>query len=164
MGRVWPLERVLLANPMQAFGMFNISVEMAGRNSKPATESDAGEEASSVPDASTLQMTMNSIRAALAVNQMSPGDGYDAFDEDKDGKVSLADLQAASKQFNLNLDPSAVAELYKFLDPREEGAADKEVWRKAMSGASTEDTPEGVAPESGQTEGEERHGSGDSKR
>ena len=75
------------------------------------------------------------IAASLASTGLSPEDGYDAFDVDGDGKVSLPDLQNALEQ--LDLDSAAADGLHRFLDVRKEGFVDRGLWVKEMASAST---------------------------
>jgi Ca2+-binding EF-hand superfamily protein len=75
------------------------------------------------------------IAASLASTGLSPEDGYDAFDVDEDGRVSLPDLQNALEQ--LDLDSAAADGLHRFLDVRKEGFVDRGLWVKEMASAST---------------------------
>ena len=75
------------------------------------------------------------IAASLVSTGLSPEDGYDAFDVDEDGKVSLPDLQNALEQ--LDLDSAAAEGLHRFLDVRKEGFVDRGLWVKEMASAST---------------------------
>eukprot|EP00961_Rhodomonas_salina_P265983 3595250-Rhodomonas_salina.4 len=44
------------------------------------------------------------VAASLAYNNLSAADGYDAFDDDMDGVVSLTDLRTAVELLQLNLE------------------------------------------------------------
>ena len=58
--------------------------------------------------------------------------GYEAFDADKDGKVSLQDLQTSVANMNLNIDEFMVQALYSLLDPDKLGYILKERWSECL--------------------------------
>ena len=70
---------------------------------------------STEPVSENVQTAINTIAAALAFNQLSPEDGYDAFDADEDGQVSLSDLQSAVSQLQLEISEQDSASLFESL-------------------------------------------------
>jgi Ca2+-binding EF-hand superfamily protein len=79
------------------------------------------------------------VAAALRFNGLSPKEGYDAFDNDGDGKVSFQDLQDAVDALNLDLTPEAVEQLFVYLEYRDMQYIDMEMWIHEISSARPED-------------------------
>ena len=92
----------------------------------------------SVPLTDSVQHSVDVIAAALAYNQLTADEGYDAFDVDEDGRVSLMDLQAAVRTLQMELAPQAVTALFEHLDEGRAGAITREVWTRALEGANAE--------------------------
>jgi Ca2+-binding EF-hand superfamily protein len=97
--------------------------------SKSTTESDLS---------SRLRNSVDIIAAALNFNSLSVTDGYDAFDIDKEEKVSLDDLKSAIAQLSVGLTPDAVDELYDHLGGKRKGVVAREEWGRVLSGNGTE--------------------------
>lgn len=85
-----------------------------------------------------VQTAINVLAAALRYNEMDPLVGYEAFDMDKDGAVSLDDLVKSADQLNLRLDPAQLEALVAFLDVHRVGSADPDKWVDVMSSADHE--------------------------
>ena len=86
-----------------------------------------------------VQAAVNTIAAALIFNGLNPEDGYDAFDADEDGQVSLKDLQNAVKTLSLEIAEEDSKRLFETLDTGKNGFIAREAWVEAMSDANTED-------------------------
>ena len=56
---------------------------------------------------------------------MSPEDGYDCFDVDKDGMISRADLRTAAAALKIDITPGQLASLFDALDVDQSGAIDR---------------------------------------
>ncbi len=65
--------------------------------------------------------------------------GYEAFDVDKDGKVSLQDLQAAVTNMEMSIDASSVEELFEHLDPDKLGYISQDNWKDKLAAAYAEE-------------------------
>ena len=96
-------------------------------------------EVAGAPKADPAQEAINTIAAALIFNELSPEDGYDAFDADEDGQVSLSDLQSAVTQLQLEISEQNSASLFESLDADKTGFIPKAAWLEAIAGAKTED-------------------------
>jgi Ca2+-binding EF-hand superfamily protein len=94
---------------------------------------------STEPVSENVQTAINTIAAALAFNQLSPEDGYDAFDADEDGQVSLSDLQSAVTQLQLEISEQDSTSLFESLDADKTGFIPKAAWLRAMAGARSDD-------------------------
>jgi hypothetical protein len=88
--------------------------------------------------ASQFQPLMDEIAAALIYNELTPEQGYDAFDEDEDGKVSLKDLHAAVNKLKLGLEPSLVTQLFYHLDPEKLGYISFDSWKDTLAYAEVD--------------------------
>ena len=55
---------------------------------------------------------MNAIAATLRVNSLSPVDGYDEFDDDQDGRLSMSDLKAANSILHMDLSEENLRALF----------------------------------------------------
>mmetsp|Transcript_38538 Transcript_38538/g.77242 ORF Transcript_38538/g.77242 Transcript_38538/m.77242 type:complete len:144 (+) Transcript_38538:563-994(+) len=84
-----------------------------------------------------MPASINIVAASLEFNRLSATDGYDAFDADEDGLVSLSDLQTAVETLELNLKQSEVETLFKHLEAAEGGHVSKDKWQEAMGSAKT---------------------------
>jgi Ca2+-binding EF-hand superfamily protein len=72
------------------------------------------------------------IAATLHFNSMSPEDGYNAFDVDKDGRISRTDMRVASQALSLDLDSKQLAALFEALDLDKSGAIDRGEWNRVL--------------------------------
>ena len=72
------------------------------------------------------------IAATLHFNSMSPEDGYNAFDVDKDGRISRTDMRMACQALSLDLDSKQVAALFDALDLDKSGAIDRSEWNRVL--------------------------------
>jgi Ca2+-binding EF-hand superfamily protein/chromosome segregation ATPase len=86
-----------------------------------------------------VETAINTIAAALAFNQLSPEDGYDAFDADEDGQVSLSDLVSAVTQLQLEISEGDCRSVFESLDAGKTGFIPKAAWLEAIAGANTQD-------------------------
>jgi chromosome segregation ATPase len=86
-----------------------------------------------------MQTAINTIAAALVYNQLSPEDGYDAFDADEDGQVSLSDLVSAVTQLQLEISEGDCRSVFESLDAGKTGFIPKAAWLEAIAGANTQD-------------------------
>jgi Ca2+-binding EF-hand superfamily protein len=94
---------------------------------------------SKFPD--NVSKAINTIAAVVGYNQLSASDGYNAFDADEDGQVSLSDLiQTAATKFRLDISEEDIRSLFESLDSGRKGYIPPEAWEQAMSSADTEDT------------------------
>lgn len=91
------------------------------------------------PVSENVQMAIDTIAAALVFNELSHDEGYDAFDADEDGQVSLSDLQSAVKQLQLDMSEENSTCLFNSLVPSKIGFINREAWVQAMAGANTDD-------------------------
>jgi hypothetical protein len=87
-----------------------------------------------------LQITgsLDAIAAALAFNKLTIDQGYDAFDADEDGKVSLKDLLAAENILRLGISESSVQALFDHLDPDKLGYISRDHWKDALASAKAD--------------------------
>ena len=108
-------------------------------SSAPATNGAAAGAASRTQSAAAVKGAITVIAAALRYNEMSPAQGYEAFDVDQDGTVSLDDLSVAADKLDLRLEPAQLAALLAFLDVRGVGFADTEAWCAVMADADYDD-------------------------
>ena len=76
---------------------------------------------------------MNAIAATLRVNSLSPVDGYDEFDDDQDGRLSMSDLKAANSILHMDLSEENLRALFLLLDPLKEGYIRQEQWTKSFA-------------------------------
>eukprot|EP00961_Rhodomonas_salina_P150066 2020730-Rhodomonas_salina.1 len=78
----------------------------------------------------------DTIGALLAWNELTPRAGYEAFDADQDGKISLKDLQVAAATYSLTLDTD---EMQKWHESVAKGGAHIAIedWVREMEGANT---------------------------
>ena len=76
---------------------------------------------------------MNAIAATLRVNSLSPVDGYDEFDDDQDGRLSMSDLKAANSILHMDLSEENLRALFLLLDPLNEGYIRQEQWTKSFA-------------------------------
>lgn len=65
------------------------------------------------------------IAAVLHFNDVSPERGYDIFDVDKDGKISLKDLQEAASSLHMETSFEDVNRLFEVLDEDCDGFVDR---------------------------------------
>jgi len=85
------------------------------------------------------QTAINTIAAALVYNSLSPEDGYDAFDVDDDGKLSLSDLLSAVTQLKLEISEGDCKSVFENLDAGKTGFIPKAAWVEVIAGANVED-------------------------
>ncbi len=88
---------------------------------------------------SKVSSSIDLIAAALMFNELSASDGYDAFDADEDGKVSLGDLQIAAAQLQLNISEQDIRSLFESLDKGRTGYIPREDWVQAIGFGNGED-------------------------
>ncbi len=69
---------------------------------------------------------------ALVDKMLTLEQGYEAFDADKDGKVSLQDLQTSVANMKLKINEFLVQALYSQLDPDKLGYILKEHWNDCL--------------------------------
>jgi len=81
---------------------------------------------------------INTVAASLIFNELSPEDGYDAFDADEDGQVSLSDLQSAVESLSLDISEQDVKGLFVNLDAGTTGFIPKAAWVQAIAGADAD--------------------------
>jgi Ca2+-binding EF-hand superfamily protein len=78
---------------------------------------------------SRLRNSIDVVAAALNYNSLSVKDGYDAFDIDEDGQVSLEDLENVVSHLKLNLSVEAINELYEHLGGQKDGSVSRDEWQ-----------------------------------
>jgi hypothetical protein len=81
----------------------------------------------------SLQNSVDVVAAALSYNELSVSEGYDAFDADEDGQISLEALKSAVKQLSLNLTPEATFELFQYMQGGVTGSVTREEWLRVIS-------------------------------
>ena len=77
--------------------------------------------------------------AALVFNNLSHKDGYDSFDADGDGRLSLQDLLDAVAQLALEITEEDSTNLFAYLDTDGAGFIKREAWLQALEGANAEE-------------------------
>ena len=88
------------------------------------------------PSPSTLvQQAIDTIAAAIAFNEITAEESYDAFDTDKDGKLSRQDLRVAIQTLGLGIDEDTASALYATLDDAGHGHIDAAAWVDAIGAA-----------------------------
>ena len=105
-------------------------VSRGSSNPKESAPSNVREDGFPTPP--SVQLALDLIAASLAYNNLSPEDGYDAFDVDEDGKVSLDDLTSAVASLNLQLENEGIRAAFAHLDHENTGFIDKDVWGRAI--------------------------------
>jgi hypothetical protein len=80
---------------------------------------------------------INLIAAALRFNDLSLQDGYDAFDVDDDGKVSLSDLQAAVSTLSLGISEDDCKSLFEGMSGGK-GHIERSSWVRTVGDADQE--------------------------
>ena len=101
---------------------------------------DTTAEAKLKREAEARQTAMNTIAAILIFNKLSAEDGYDTFDVDDDGQVSLSDLRSSVTALNLGISEEDSKSVFESLDTGKTGFIPKAAWGEAIAGASAEDT------------------------
>jgi len=77
----------------------------------------------------SLIHTIDRIAEVIVFNEMTPEKAFEAFDVDKDGSLSLADLRTACDNLGLEgVTAEHVQELFAFLDQDESGFVDRQEW------------------------------------
>jgi Ca2+-binding EF-hand superfamily protein len=82
---------------------------------------------------SRLRNSIDVVAAALNYNSLSVKDGYDAFDIDEDGQVSLEDLENVVSHLKLNLSVEAINELYEHLGGQKDGSVSRDEWQRVIA-------------------------------
>ena len=85
--------------------------------------------------AGAVQHAIDTIAAAIAFNEITAEDSYEAFDADKDGKLSRADLRVAIQMLSLGIDEDTASALYDRLDGTGQGHINAAAWVEAVSNA-----------------------------
>jgi hypothetical protein len=86
-----------------------------------------------------VQKTLDTTAAALVFNELSPAEGYDAFDADADGHVILSDLQSAVNGLKLDISEQDSKSLFESLDAGKTGFIPRGVWVESIKKAKPED-------------------------
>ena len=78
---------------------------------------------------------LDMIAASLTYNSLSLGQGFDSFDADEDGLISLKDLDVVVKQLELELSDAEVRGLHDFMDMDKDGMVSRQEWEQVLAGA-----------------------------
>ena len=84
------------------------------------------------------QDPLDVISATLVYNKLTPERGYEAFDFDKDGKVSRSDLHSIAKRLDLAVSKADLDSLFDFIEAIDGGAKSflsREAWQQALAQA-----------------------------
>ena len=98
---------------------------------------------------SSLPRTLSIIMAVLKLNSIDVESGYDIFDFDQDGWISLRDLRKKSEELCLELMGQDIVELFQVLvDPRT-GFVSREAWAENLTRGDSDTVlrNRGVAPD-----------------
>ncbi len=76
----------------------------------------------------TLHYSLKLLIDALSFNHLTIKDGFNAFDVDEDGLISLRDLQSSVDDLQLELDVETIQLMHRFLDVDADGFISKKEW------------------------------------
>ena len=84
--------------------------------------------ASTIHGNRTLAYSLSLIIEALSFNQMTLDSGFDAFDADGDGRISLRDFRASVDDLQLELDAQTVELMHRCLDADADAFIGRQEW------------------------------------
>ena len=76
----------------------------------------------------TLHYSLKLLIDALSFNHLTIKDGFNAFDVDEDGLISLRDLHSSVDDLQLELDVETIQLMHRFLDVDADGFISKKEW------------------------------------
>jgi len=82
---------------------------------------------------SSVARSLNTILAVLKFNDLGISIGYDAFDFDGDGRISLRDLRKKCLELALEMSAEDVVELFQTLADGRTGHITREVWEESLA-------------------------------
>jgi hypothetical protein len=82
---------------------------------------------------SSVPQSLNTILAVLKFNSIDVPTGYDVFDFDQDGRLSLRDLRKKCQELALEMSAEAVVELFQALADARTGFISREVWEECLA-------------------------------
>ena len=103
-----------------------------------------------VPGKSSVPQSLSTILALLKFNNVDVASGYDVFDYDMDGRVSLRDLRRKCQELELDVSPDDIYELFQALaDARTNSYISREAWQQCLMSGDADGvlTKRGVEPE-----------------
>ena len=102
-----------------------------------------------VPIHSSVPQSLSTILAVLKFNNLDIAMGYDVFDYDEDGHVSLRDLRKKCAELALEISPEGITELFQALAGVRTGHISKNVWAESLANGDADSVlaKRGVAPD-----------------
>ena len=82
---------------------------------------------------SSVPRSLNTILAVLKFNNLGISIGYDVFDFDGDGRISLRDLRKKCQELALEMSAEDVVELFQTLADGRTGHITREVWEESLA-------------------------------
>ena len=101
------------------------------------------------PQASSVPQSLSTILAVLKFNDLDIATGYDVFDYDQDGRISLRDLRRKCQELSLEMSAEAVVALFQALVDARTGHVSRDVWAESLANGDADSVlaKRGVAPQ-----------------
>ena len=84
-------------------------------------------------DISSVPHSLSTILAVLKFNDLDIATGYDVFDCDQDGRISLRDLKIKCKEFALEMSAEAIVQLFQALVDTRTGHINRDAWAESLA-------------------------------
>jgi len=98
---------------------------------------------------SSVPHSLSTILAVLKFNGLDIATGYDVFDCDQDGRISLRDLRRKCQELDLEMSAEAIVELFQALNDTRTGHISRDAWGESLASGDADSVlaKRGVVPE-----------------